>query len=257
MLMLAAHTSSPRDRRGGARNSASRETWRLKSEQIENVAAAAGHALCLGLPLTRLITVHWKAAGIALERMVQATGHFLDIATKWLRRQGSATAWSYVHENGDAEGWHSHILLHVPAELAVLLVRRQRSWITRVCEATYTKGTIKGRIVGSRLGIERSHPELYQRNLDRCVAYIVKQTSLAAARQHGLTRTAQPGLVIGKRAGTSENIGPTARQSCRSAGCNRCVGHRVQVTSPLPTITPDWLQERRQRCGEWPERLPS
>ena len=247
--MIAAHASLPRGRRGGARNSASRESWGLKSEQIENVTAAARHALCLGLPLTRFITLHWKAGGVTLERMVLATGHLLEMATKWLVRQGSATAWIYVHENGEEEGWHGHILLHLPAELALLFVRRQRSWIARICEGKYTKGTMRGRIVGSRLGIEHSHPELYLHNLDRCVGYIIKQTSLATARQNGLTRTVQPGLVIGKRAGTSQNIGSAARQSCRSGRCNQFAGHNLQVTPPPQAIAPHWLQEQRRSLG--------
>ena len=165
----------------------------------------------LNLPLNRLITIHWKTAGVPLEAMVGATGLFLDIVSKSLARRGTPTSWVYVHENGQEEGWHCHILLHLPMELVPHLTSKQCGWITRISGRPYSKGAIRSRIVGGRLGVERTNPELYQCNLQQCVEYVVKQTEPATARQYGLTRVAPPSRVIGKRAGNSENIGISAR----------------------------------------------
>src|SRR5690554_6441344 len=55
--------------RGGARNRADRESHALTSVQIANLGAAERHAAAIGLPFTRMITIHWQAAGLSLEAM--------------------------------------------------------------------------------------------------------------------------------------------------------------------------------------------
>ena len=94
---VAAH-SAPRTGRGGARNRADRESHELRSAQIANLKAAEGHSQKIGLTFTRMISIHWQAAGLPLEAMPQATGRFLDLLTKALKRHGSRTAWIWNGE---------------------------------------------------------------------------------------------------------------------------------------------------------------
>ena len=102
-------------RRGGAHNRAERESYELSAQHSANLVAAARHATEIGMPLTRLITIHWQAAGIPLERMAAATGRFVDLLTKALARRGRKIAWLWVHENGHGKGGHCHLLVHVRA----------------------------------------------------------------------------------------------------------------------------------------------
>ena len=60
--------------RGGARNRRDRTSHSLTVSQVANLRAAIRHAEALGLPFTRMTTIHWEAAGMPLDRMVHATG---------------------------------------------------------------------------------------------------------------------------------------------------------------------------------------
>jgi hypothetical protein len=52
--------------RGGARNRANRESHELTHAQAANLRAAERHAEKIGLPFTRMFTIHWEASGIPL-----------------------------------------------------------------------------------------------------------------------------------------------------------------------------------------------
>ena len=78
--------------RGGARNHADRESYAMTLAQIGNLKAAERHAEQIGLPLTRMISIHWQAAGVPLAGMAKATGRYTDLLTKALARHGAGTA---------------------------------------------------------------------------------------------------------------------------------------------------------------------
>jgi hypothetical protein len=87
----------------------------------------------------------------------------------------------------------------------------QRAWLRRITERPYVKGTILTKRVGGTLAMAQDAPALFLANLAEVVGYQLKGTSLADAEQLGLSRKAQHGKIIGKRAGHSENLGPAAR----------------------------------------------
>ena len=109
-LGVAAHLPCSINR-GGARNRADRTSDALTVAQIANLTAAERHSRAIGLPFTRMITIHWQAAGVALADMVKATGRFIDLLTKALARHDSKTAWLWTLENGDRKGGHCHLLV--------------------------------------------------------------------------------------------------------------------------------------------------
>lgn len=204
--------SAPRSRKGGARNSAARQSHAITTSQIAELQAAERHARTIGLPFTRMTTIHWKAAGVPLGDMVKATGRFIDLLTKTLARHDCKTAWVWVHENGDTKGWHCHMLFHLPAELAVRTTRLQRGWLRRITGSPYKRGVIHSKPIGGRLGDEDVAPEHHALNLAVAFGYLLKGANVEAGERFELKRLEPSGLVIGKRCGASQNIGRAARK---------------------------------------------
>ena len=198
--------------RGGARNRADRTSDALTKAQIANLTAAERHSRAIGLPFTRMITIHWQAAGVALSDMVKATGRFLDLLTKALLRHDSKTAWLCTLENGDRKGGHCHLLVHVPAALVSLLTRLQKGWLRRITGKAYRSRVIHSKPIGGRLGLEAGNPELHAVNLADAFGYVLKGADAQAAEKFALTRLEPGGDIIGKRCGTSQNIGAKARK---------------------------------------------
>lgn len=145
--------------------------------------------------------------------MAAATGRFLDLLTKALARHGAQTAWLWVHENGEGKGGHVHILAHVPVELVPVVVRLQRRWLRRITGQPYRARLIQSQPIGGRLGLETGNPDLHALNLSVVLDYVIKGADAIAARQFSLSRLEPGGRVIGKRCGTSQNIGPKARRN--------------------------------------------
>lgn len=216
-LLLSGAPKSPRRRpgRGGARNRSARESHALTAKQVGNLAEAAAHALTIGLPFNRMVTIHWEKAGVPLAEMARATGKYIDLVTKALARRGHATAWLWVHENGKDKGGHCHILIHVPASLVGWITGQHKKWIRRISGRPYRDRTIKSVPIGRHLGVEESNLDLFGQNLLSAVGYVLKGADDAAAAQLRLTRQSPEGRVIGRRCSTSQNIGWKARQEWR------------------------------------------
>lgn len=60
--------------------------------------------------------------------------------------------------------------------------------------------------------MEANNRGLYTVNLNATLAYVLKGASREAAERFGLERIEPGGCVIGKRCGTSQNIGAKARR---------------------------------------------
>ena len=197
---------------GGSRNRADRVSEALTTAQVANLTAATAHADMIGLPFTRMITVHWERAGVPLEAMAKATGRYLDYLAQLTARHGSGTAWLWTHENGDGKGGHCHLLAHVPPALVSRLTALQRGWLRRITGKPYVARVIHSKPIGGRLGLEAGNPDLHAINLAAALAYVLKGAGPDAASQFDLERLEAGGRVIGKRCGMSQNIGPKARE---------------------------------------------
>lgn len=207
--------------RGGARNRADRESHTLTAAQIGNLKAAERHAEKIGLPFTRMISIHWQAAGVPLAGMARATYRFTDLLTKALARHGSGTAWLWTHENvpgnGHDKGGHCHLLAHVPADLVPVITARQRGWLRRITGQPYRARVIHSKPIGGRLGLEAGNPDLHAVNLEAALTYVMKGANADAASQFSLERLEPGGRIIGKRCGISQNIARKARSN--GLGC--------------------------------------
>lgn len=206
-----AADSAPRPLRGGAHNSAARQSHAITTAQIANLRAAERHAAQIGLPFNRMITIHWEAAGVPLEGMARATGRFIDMMSKTLARHGSKIAWLWVHENGEGKGGHCHLLAHIPADLVPTITKLQRGWLRRITGKPYRARVIKSIPIGGHLGLEKSNPQLLAVNRKAALSYVTKCASDEAITAFDLDRREEGGLIIGKRCGVSQNIGAKAR----------------------------------------------
>ena len=147
-------------KRGGARNSASRESYGLSAIQVRKILDASIRADIIELPFNRMFTVHWQAAGLSLTAMAKATGRFIDLLTRALARHGHRTTWAFIHESGDGKGGHLHLLAHVPTALAKPIARLQIGWLKLITGLPYRKGVIRSDPIGGRLGLETGNPPL-------------------------------------------------------------------------------------------------
>lgn len=212
-LGVAAH-SAGKPGRGGARNRGDRHSQALKAGQIANLSASEGHSRVIGLPFTRMISIHWKAAGVPLEGMAAATGKYIDYLTRWLAKHKYRIAWLWVHENAGGKGWHCHILAHVPAKLVKPLVGAQIRWLRAITGKPYRATVIRSDPIGGRLGLESSNPALHLVNVRAALAYICKGAPQAVLDAAGIDQKHKPqGLIIGRRCSTSQNIGRTERKA--------------------------------------------
>ena len=199
-------------KRGGARNRKDRRSEGLSGAQLDGLIAAKCHATAIGLPFTRMVTIHWEEAGLLLQDMPWATGQFIDRLKKTLERHGSQTAYLWTHEGGATKGGHCHLLIHVPAGLVSKVLKLQRGWLRKITGKPYRKTVIVSRPIGKRLGREVSNPADHAVNLEVAVGYVCKAASQADLDARGIVRQHEPGgLVIGKRCGTSQNIAHRAR----------------------------------------------
>lgn len=198
--------------RGGARNRASRESHALYPAKLANLIAATQHAKAIGLPFTRMITIHWEAAGLPLVGIVKATGRFTDLMTKTLARHGCRTAWLWVLENGHGKGGHCHLLAHVPAALVPRLTAHHKGWLRIITGQPYRKRVIRSRPIGGRLGLEIRNPDLHASNLAFAFFYLLKGAGPDAALQFDLERLEPGGRILGRRCSTSQNISAKARE---------------------------------------------
>jgi hypothetical protein len=190
--------------KGGARNRASRRSTALSEADVCKVREAARRAIAIGLPFNRFITIHWERAGVT--DPLGATGHYLKQAGNWIKVNGGRFAWAYVREGGDDPGQHVHILAHVSPGLTAGYNARQRGWL-KACGAAWRKRVILTHPVGWSAHHALGGGDDYAANLAGVLDYVLKGADHRAREAHGVKRSKPGGVVIGKRAGRSQNLG--------------------------------------------------
>jgi hypothetical protein len=196
---------------GGARNRRDRTSNNLSEKQVAELIEAAAFAFAIGRVFQRHWTVHYGLAGVDRRDGARFVGHLLDTVSKQARREGGAMTLLWVRECASGKGEHVHILLHLPAGMS--LRNRTRRWI-EAAGGAWRKGVSKVRIVGGRLSkVERSSEARQRENAEKVLRYLLKAASEETGRSLGLTRAGSSGLIVGKRWGCTQNIGPSRRQA--------------------------------------------
>jgi hypothetical protein len=197
---------------GGNRNRRDRVSNSLPLPKAKAIIGGAYHAFKTGLPFNRFVTIHFERAGLTDAEAAYATGRIMKLATDWIRTKKQVFAWAWVRENdaGDGrKGSHVHILCHCPDTLPI--GRMWRRWLRKVTGRPYRTKAIKSERIGGAVNTYATMPDVYLQNLDRVLAYVVKGVNPADAVTLGLPKQEAGGRIIGKRAGSSQNIGAKSR----------------------------------------------
>jgi hypothetical protein len=188
-----------------------RRSTELRLREIENILAAADNTGREQRGLNRFTTIHFEAAKV--RDPVRAIGRLMKLAGDWLRTKGTLLAYVWVRESGERKGEHVHILWYIRPDLIKDFARLERGWRKRL-GAKPARGAFKSKPVGLsyRHGAHQiQYGQDYRRALAGVLSYIVKGAEPKAVEELGLSVSKPGGELWGKRSGTSENIGRTAR----------------------------------------------
>lgn len=192
-------------------------TARKLSSEIElttalDVRAALCHAIHLGLPPNRHLTINLDAAGAA--DPIAAIGQFLKLLWDAARKHGFTICYVWVRETAPVVGDHIHILLHVP-DKPKWFAKRRRRWLT-LSGLSHVKGVTRTNVIrGCRQNRQGDliSPALYAVNLRNLERYLLKYCSPDVQQALGIADHG-PCLVTGKRVSISQNLHRKARSSC-------------------------------------------
>lgn len=182
---------------------------------------AEKQAARIGLPFNLMVTINYALTRVDPRRAVDSFSrlrrhHFGKWAKRPRRRAGPAFAPTYTFafenvldgvpfmtmEPGDPHNVHVHWGLHVPPQRMHDFEQRLWEWV----EVT------TGGITGGAETIDIRHSD------GSLSGYLVKGASAAVVEFYGHGREAQPqGIICGRRADTSRNIGPTPRRAYDAA----------------------------------------
>lgn len=187
-----------------------RRSAALRSKDCGNLLLAAEHAIRIGKPLNRMLTVHFDAAGIA--DPVKATGQLLKLMGDWLRCNNTAITAVWVREAGSTKGEHVHILLSVPPPIVRSFTRMQRGWFNKI-GAAWKQGVYMSRPIGGshNVAFSEASTSLYQQALTGALHYLLKGADERARSAYCISKRGDGGELWGKRCSSTENIGRTAR----------------------------------------------
>lgn len=211
-------------RRGGNHLRGNRISYEVSRSQAELILGAAYFAYRRGLPFNRWITINLSKAGIVDEEAAQSIRIFLKTAADAVKYWGGEFAATWVRENGfnldgDPTGTHVHILAHIPPRLVPQFKNAQRGWMSRIRMSDHHRaGTIKGKPIDGFNSMISGYPLVYAHSLYKLVSYQLKSAvpDTLAALHLGKPHK-RGGMILGKRCGTSQNIGRAAWKKARIA----------------------------------------
>lgn len=187
----------------------------MTGAQLKSIRSAAHHAVEIGLPLNRFVTINLEAGG-SLD-CVKAIGRFLKLQRDWLAFKDAELAYVWTQESAPCIGQHVHILLHVPPSIVRQVSNMHRRWLA-ASGVIFSRGIIRTKPVGRSYRhalVEEQYGEGYWWHLQAAVGYILKQGGDAAPGTGHRSGKCRLSFVEGKRCGTSQNIGASARLKAR------------------------------------------
>jgi hypothetical protein len=186
--------------------------------QASNMMEAVAFARMIDLPLVAHLTIHWAFSDVGDDPDGKLFAKLREGLDKWARRHGFPLTGIWARERmsrGQAEVVHCHLLFHLPVPYRSGKGRRE------VEEAIYRLMARHGRHAGEKRG-----DGYWADNVIKLVIhdnpdgkYLVKGGGPEVWRLFGVRKDHQrsQGLIHGKRCGTTENIGPSARSRRKTA----------------------------------------
>jgi hypothetical protein len=190
---------------------ADRKSETLTFQQVETLQSARRHAKMVSLPLNYFVTIRLeKCVGLTgAEGAAQARlAPILERARHWLVRRGETMTHVWVAEKGDfRDGLHVHLHIHIPGKPRQLRhdfvqmmgewtgvpldpINRRNKHVIGQAEVEWPGESTAWEIV--RIYGDEDHLE------DYCLKALRKRYS---------------SRIVGKRCGTSNNLGPASRAS--------------------------------------------
>jgi hypothetical protein len=213
-------------------------TWAIGGKAAQTFYYAEQQAERIGWPLTHCVTINFALTAVDPRAAVASfsdlrRNRFNKWATRPLKHAGPAfpPTYAFAFENvrdktpfltmepGDPHNVHVHWTLHLPPSRVHDFENAIWGWV----EAT-TGGIIGG---GEAIKVTSFRP----------TRYLLKGTHPFIARRYARGQETEPqGIIIGRRADTSRNLGPTARRAHdRELGIRRRLPSR---TSQAPYAPP-------------------
>lgn len=193
-------------------------TLQVSRKQAELIIGSALCAYRRGTPLNRHITINWSQAGIVDSCAARQTGEFLKKVADRIKYWGGEFAATWVRENGIRanrlrSGTHVHILAHIPINHEQRYFSLQRRLLKDLsASGAYRGKTLKTRPVKGRALSDGPTIQSYAKNLCDVVSYQLKSVQPIDMAELGLTkRHRDGGRIVGKRCGTTQNIGKGAQ----------------------------------------------
>jgi hypothetical protein len=206
------------------RNPGSRRiTHTIKQGSIARALNAVNFAKSKGMPLNVSITINfWQTRCPEGEESMQFArlrdARFTPFIRRELKKIGSpGVAPTFIWTLENTCGVHGHWLVHVPPERFHLLCDKLPRWLESVTGGPFDEGCIH---------IQKAHNPVGK------AKYILKGADPFWAATYNI-RPEDQGPIVGKRAGTSLNIGKAARLEAVQRGEARPLG-RINRKRPIP-----------------------
>jgi len=177
-----------------------RHSSRLAPRQCHQLATARNHAQYIERPLNYTATIHWAVAdgvGTADKRCQ----NLFETTRHWFSRRGSSfyCVWVFEAATGGKDV-HTHLAFHLPDNIDADDL--EEYWLDHL-----------GRAHPNVLDFKPAHTDGY--GVIGWQRYMFKEASPKTRKMYGVPSKinkfrAQHGLVVGKRAGFTQNLGPKA-----------------------------------------------
>lgn len=211
----------------------------IGAKAAQTIYYAAEQAARIGLPLNHHITINFSSTKIDPRQAVPCfarlrRNHFNKWATRPRKGKGAAVAPTYVYafenargnecfttmEQDDPHNVHVHWSVHIPAARRHDFESHLWQWVE---EAT---GGIIGPEAINITALQSTHS----------ASYLVKGAAAPFVKLYGRGQEAKPqGIILGRRAEASRNIGPSARRRFDKAqGISR---QRRRYINPVQFVT--------------------
>lgn len=181
----------------------------LSAVQCSNLCKAAEFSNRIGMPLNRFCSAHFGLVGLYDREGLKALSAFLKLVREWVWRQGGELTYLWTRETAE-HGTHAHILFHVPDQLDREIKYKLWRLFKQACDGAYVQKAHHSCRIVSRSPHIHSRQEKVMRHKG-VLDYVLKGANPEAKLEHGLQNTKPCGRVVGKRCGTSQNIGKKAR----------------------------------------------
>lgn len=175
----------------------------IRQKPASNIHHATNIATAIGLPLNVFVTITFSLTECPPEEVSWAFRKLLgNRYAHWARRVTKRPPTHVWAIEAAADTIEVHWLVHVQAEHQADFRRRLMDWTAGVTGGVRAQRAIKTKPVNNLVGVKK---------------YILKGMDAAFAADYGVRHQPQ-GEVHGKRAGTSQNLGPAAKRRLRASG---------------------------------------